>query len=84
MLIARVMVNLSDNAIKYSPTGALVEVRVRGNHTEAQFEVSDHSVGIPQDDLACVFDKFCRLEHPDNVVEGRAGYLPHPSHRLDQ
>jgi two-component system sensor histidine kinase KdpD len=68
VLIARVMVNLLDNAIKYSPAGAPVEIRVRGSHTEVQFAISDHGEGIPQDDLPRVFDKFYRVQRPDNVV----------------
>ncbi|HTY08619.1 MAG TPA: sensor histidine kinase KdpD, partial [Candidatus Edwardsbacteria bacterium] len=68
VLIARVMVNLLDNAIKYSPPGGPVEIRVRGNHTEVQFAVADRGEGIPPEDLSRIFDKFYRVERPDNVV----------------
>ena len=68
VLIARVMVNLLDNAIKYSPPGEPVEIRVRGNHSEVQFSVADRGEGIPPEDLSRIFDKFYRVERPDNAV----------------
>jgi two-component system sensor histidine kinase MprB len=54
--IERAVGNLLDNAAKWSPPGALVEVEVR----EGQLVVRDHGPGIPDEDLPYVFDRFYR------------------------
>jgi two-component system, OmpR family, sensor histidine kinase MprB len=54
--IARAVSNLLDNAAKWSPPGAKVEVAVR----EGQVIVRDHGPGIDEDDLPHVFDRFYR------------------------
>jgi two-component system, OmpR family, sensor histidine kinase MprB len=54
--IARAVSNLLDNAAKWSPPGAKVEVAVR----EGQVIVRDHGPGIDADDLPYVFDRFYR------------------------
>ena len=54
--IARAVSNLLDNAAKWSPPGAKVEVTVR----DGQVIVRDHGPGIDDDDLPYVFDRFYR------------------------
>jgi len=54
--IARAVSNLLDNAAKWSPPGAKVEVRV----SDGQVIVRDHGPGIDEDDLPYVFDRFYR------------------------
>jgi two-component system sensor histidine kinase MprB len=54
--IARAVANLLDNAAKYSPAGAAVEVTVAGG----EVTVRDHGPGIAADDLPHVFDRFYR------------------------
>jgi two-component system, OmpR family, sensor histidine kinase MprB len=54
--IARAVSNLLDNAAKWSPPGAKVEVTVR----DGQVIVRDHGPGIDADDLPYVFDRFYR------------------------
>ncbi|MBY8885061.1 HAMP domain-containing histidine kinase [Streptomyces sp. PTM05] len=52
----RALVNLLDNAVKFSPSGGEIDVRlVRG-----EFSVRDHGPGIPAEDLPHVFDRFWR------------------------
>ena len=60
--LERVIVNLLDNAVKYSPEGGEIQVRIRheerdGNPT-AVLTVQDRGVGIPPADLPHVFDQF--------------------------
>ncbi|MFJ9853680.1 sensor histidine kinase [Streptomyces sp. NPDC101150] len=54
--LERAVVNLLDNAVKFSPTGGSVEVRLAGG----ELTVRDHGPGIPQDELPHVFERFWR------------------------
>ncbi len=56
--LTQVIVNLVGNAIKFSPEGGRVEVRVGRREGGAEIEVRDSGPGIPGDDLAHVFDRF--------------------------
>ncbi|MBA3843607.1 MAG: sensor histidine kinase, partial [Actinobacteria bacterium] len=55
-LLERAISNLLDNAVKYSPAGAPIEVTVRGGEVIVQ----DHGPGIAEEDLPRVFDRFYR------------------------
>lgn len=66
-LIVQVLVNLVDNALKYSPRDTSIEIRVRAQPTLIQVQVMDRGLGIPSEDLPHVFDKFYRVQHPDMV-----------------
>jgi two-component system sensor histidine kinase KdpD len=68
VLIVQVLVNLLDNALKYSPPGAPIDVRARVDGPEATIEVADRGVGIPPGDLERVFDKFYRVQQPGQVT----------------
>ena len=72
-LIAQVMVNLLDNAIKYSPKGFPIEISARQKEDFVEIEVADFGVGIPKNDLTRVFDKFYRVHRPDNVAGSGLG-----------
>jgi two-component system sensor histidine kinase MprB len=54
--IGRALLNLLDNAVKWSPDGAAVEVRV----VDGEVEVRDHGPGIAEADLPLVFERFYR------------------------
>jgi two-component system sensor histidine kinase MprB len=54
--LTRAVGNLLDNAVKWSPPGGTIEVRVR----DGEVSVRDHGPGIAQSDLAHVFDRFYR------------------------
>ena len=56
VLLERAVSNLLDNAVKYSPEGAPIEVSVRGG----EVIVADHGPGIADEDLPRVFDRFYR------------------------
>ena len=57
--IGQVLMNLIDNAIKFSPDGGAVEVEVAATpDNQVQFSVRDHGIGIPPRDRAHVFDRF--------------------------
>ncbi|MGW1374045.1 HAMP domain-containing sensor histidine kinase [Streptomyces sp. NPDC002446] len=54
--LERAVVNLLDNAVKFSPAGGTIEVRLTGG----ELTVRDHGPGIPQDELPHVFERFWR------------------------
>jgi two-component system sensor histidine kinase KdpD len=67
-LLVQVLVNLLDNAIKYSPPQAPIEVRARATTDAVEIEVADHGPGIPPEDLTRIFDKFYRVQQRGNVT----------------
>jgi signal transduction histidine kinase len=62
--VRQVLINLIENAIKYSPDGGTVRVALDLNETGLCFSVRDEGLGIPQDEQERIFDKFYRLD-PD-------------------
>lgn len=58
--IEQVLYNLLDNAIKYSPDGGTITVRAETSATEITVSVLDEGLGIRQDELATVFERFHR------------------------
>ncbi len=69
--VRQVLVNLVDNAIKYSPDGGLVEVRVEPAGSAVRFVVSDRGLGIPPSEHGRIFEKFFRLD--PNLTRGVGG-----------
>ena len=67
-LIVQTLVNILDNAFKYSPADSPVEISAHQVGQEIQIEVADRGIGIPPQDLTRVFDKFYRVQRPDNVT----------------
>ena len=62
------MVNLLDNADKYSPLGEEVSLEVRAEQTEVTISVRDYGPGLPPEDIERVFDKFYRTDSSDSQV----------------
>lgn len=69
--LERLVENLVNNAIKYSPEGAQVQVRVWREHDCVVLAVQDTGYGIPPEDAPHVFEKFYRAKHqPAESIEG--------------
>jgi PAS domain S-box-containing protein len=60
--VRQVLVNLVDNAVKYSPDGGRVSVTVSERGSHVRFAVADDGLGIPHADQRRVFEKFYRLD----------------------
>jgi len=60
-LLFQVASNLIDNAIKYTPFGGEITIRVDGDPTTAVLEISDSGIGIPDDEKNQVFQRFYRV-----------------------
>jgi signal transduction histidine kinase len=66
---------LLDNAVKYTPEGGEVTVAVREKNGWAELEVSDTGVGIPEDQLPLIFERFHRVD-PSRATAGAGLGLP--------
>jgi signal transduction histidine kinase len=60
--LRRVILNLTDNAIRYSPTGSTIEIQVAANEGRASVSVGDHGCGIDATDLPHIFEPFYRAD----------------------
>ncbi|ASJ70470.1 sensor histidine kinase [Granulosicoccus antarcticus] len=65
-LIGQALTNLLDNAIKYTPKGGQVRLRLEGNSEAFSITVSDNGPGIAEAERERVFERFVRLENERN------------------
>ncbi len=61
-MIQRMLSNLLDNAIKYTPPGGTVNIVAAENHKQVTVEVKDNGVGISCKDLSRIFERFYRCD----------------------
>jgi signal transduction histidine kinase len=66
-----VLVNLVENAVKYSPNGGRVELALEQVDGRVRFAVSDRGLGIPATEHERIFEKFFRLD--PNLSRGVGG-----------
>jgi len=71
--LKQVVVNLLDNAIKYTPAGGAIRMRVAIANGHAVLEVSDNGIGITPDALPHVFERFFRVDKARTRDPGGAG-----------
>jgi len=71
--LKQVLVNLVDNAIKYSPDGGQVTIRLDQNGSGCLIEVADQGLGIPADEQERIFEKFYRLDPQQTKGVGGSG-----------
>jgi two-component system, OmpR family, sensor histidine kinase KdpD len=67
VLMEQVLVNLLDNADKYSKPGQPIEIDARLLENKVEISISDLGVGIPTEDLERVFEKFYRVQRKDGA-----------------
>lgn len=67
-LLTRTVINLIDNAIKYSPDGAVIDCTVEASASHARLAVCDRGTGVDPDRIDRLFDRFQRST--DHAVEG--------------
>lgn len=73
MRLKQVVVNLLDNAIKYTQPKGLVTLSVQPIETNAVLEVSDTGIGIPEDALPLIFERFYRADPTRSRNSGGIG-----------
>ena len=69
-LLEQVLVNILDNAVKYSAAGSRVTVTARRDAGRVAIAIGDEGVGIPAADLPHVFDRFFRATRGDRAAPG--------------
>jgi signal transduction histidine kinase len=70
MQLRQVLINLLENALKFTPAGGKISLNVERLANEIQWTVSDSGIGIPAEDLQHLFERFHRArnvsEYPGN------------------
>jgi two-component system phosphate regulon sensor histidine kinase PhoR len=73
--IFQVLSNLIHNAIKFTPRGGSIRVRVARTGRFCQVSVSDTGFGIPEEDLTGIFERFRQLSTSDRTGLGLGLYI---------
>jgi len=71
--LQQVFHNLFENAMRYTPTGGSIRVRLSEAPGEARMEVADTGIGIPERDLPYVFERFFRSDRARRAYSGGSG-----------
>ena len=71
--IYQVIYNLTDNAVKYSPAGSAVQVSLDACDGWIALTVQDNGVGIPEEDLPRIFERFYRVDKARSRQAGGTG-----------
>lgn len=64
---------LMDNAIKYTPEGGNIQVRAVKKHEKLEITIIDSGIGIPDNDLPHIFDRFYRVDKDRSREKGGSG-----------
>ncbi len=72
-MLERVFDNLVENALRYTDEGGEVDIRVRKSGNGVDVQVADTGIGIPEEDLARVFDRFYRVDKSRGEDRGGTG-----------
>lgn len=73
MVLRQALLNLVDNAIKYTPSGGSIEIRVAQTSEGTTIDVSDTGPGIPTELQSRIFDRFYRVDRARSRENGGTG-----------
>jgi two-component system phosphate regulon sensor histidine kinase PhoR len=83
-MLKTVLVNLIDNAVKYTPDGGFIQIAAYPADDRVHFSVRDSGIGIPAEDLPRIFNRFYRADKSRNrTVNGTGLGLAIVKHLLD-
>lgn len=71
--VKQIILNLVDNAIKYTPENGNVNVKIFADKDDAVIKVSDTGMGIPKEDQARIFERFYRVDKARSREIGGTG-----------
>lgn len=69
----QMIINLIDNAIKYTPEGGTVKICVRQREKGMEIEIKDTGIGIPKEDIPRLFERFYRVDKARSRSAGGTG-----------
>ena len=82
--LSRILLNLLENASKYSPLHSRIQLQIKKETQGIAFHVIDQGMGIPAQDLPHIFDRLYRVEQSRNRETGGAGLGLYISQTLAQ
>lgn len=71
--MSQVIINLLSNALKFTPEGGLVKVEIKEEPNLVEMKVTDNGLGIPNEDLPHIFERFYRADKSRNRLKGGSG-----------
>ncbi|MEW5989274.1 MAG: ATP-binding protein, partial [Chloroflexota bacterium] len=71
--LKQLLLNLVENAIKYTPPGGTVTMSLSKADGQAKFQIADTGAGIPEEDLPHIFDRFYRVDKARTRAQGGSG-----------
>ncbi|AMB92203.1 cell wall metabolism sensor histidine kinase WalK [Aerococcus christensenii] len=71
--LTQIIDNILNNAIKYSPDGGNITVRLMTTHNEALLSIQDQGLGIPQKAIPHIFERFYRVDKARSREQGGTG-----------
>lgn len=71
--LTQIIINIMSNAIKYTPKGGVVKVDVTEKQDEVILSVSDNGIGISEEDLPYIFERFYRADKSRSRETGGSG-----------
>jgi len=71
--IEQVLINLIDNAVKYTPKGGEINIKMKKEDDKVYFAVKDNGMGIPEEDQERIFERFYRVDKARSRSYGGTG-----------
>lgn len=67
LVLRQILTNLLSNATKYSPKGGNIKLKLKLSEEQVTFQVEDQGMGIPEDEVNCLFEAFHRGSNVRNI-----------------
>ena len=72
-ILTQLVLNLLDNAVKYSNQGGQIKINLLKSAGKILFSIHDDGIGIPQEDISRVFERFYRVDKARSQKAGGTG-----------